>query len=176
MTATPPRVPQLGDAVLCDGRLHQVTARRKRYSSETDSFVTGVQFENARFRVYALESDFRWSEELGAWYLWGRCLSPEAQQAVIELRKRGLLVQRTTHDPTHAPAGGEHLDLYLALVHGRAPGWLEVQVAAVQRGEAASPALVEAATEFAARWHGPHADGYAEPGDTPSTTAGRIPT
>lgn len=173
MTAPTTATPAIGDAVLCDGRLHRITDKRKRYASETDELIWAVQFDDAQFRVYALERDLRWSVELGAWYLWGRCLSPEDQRAVIELRDRGLLVARTTRQPTHAPAGGEHLDLYCALVRGKPTGWLEGELGPIRRGEVASTALLAAAQAFSSRWHAPHEDGYAEPGDPPSTTAGR---
>lgn len=170
------KTPAVGEPVLCDGRLHLITDRQKRYARDTDEFIYAVQFEDPDHRTFALERDLVWSSELKAWYLWGRCLSWESQQAVIELRDRALLVSRTTRNPTMAPAGGEHLDLYLTLVHGLPKGFLAQQLEPVRRGEAPAPALLEAATAFSARWHGPHTDGYADPGDTPSTTAGRRAT
>jgi hypothetical protein len=153
--------------------MHLITDRQKRYARDTDEFLYAVQFEDPQHRTFALERDLRWSDELKAWYLWGRCLSWESQQAVIELRDRALLVSRTTRTPTHAPAGGEHLDLYLTLVHGKPKGFLEHQLEPIRRGDPAPTALIEAAGAFATRWHGPHTDGYADPGDPPSTTAGR---
>jgi len=173
---TPPTTPQIGNAVLCDGRLHIVTDRQKRYARDTDEFVYAVLFEDPQFRVFALERDLRWSDELGAWYLWGRCLGPEDQQAIVELRDRGLLVARTSRTPTNAPAGGEHLDLYLTLVKDKPKGFLTQQLEPVRRGNPPPPALLDAAAAFSARWHGPHSDGYADPDDSPSTTAGRRAT
>jgi hypothetical protein len=167
MTAT--TLPRIGDRVLCDGRMHIVTDRQKRYARDTDEFLYAVQFEDPQLRTFALERELRWSTELDAWYLWGRCLSPDDQQAVIELRDRGLLVARTTRTPTNAPAGGEHLDLYLALVQDKPKGFLAQQLAPLRRGEPPAPALRAAAEAFAARWRGPHSDGYAEPDEPPSS-------
>jgi hypothetical protein len=169
------KTPAVGEPVLCDGRMHLITDRQKRYARDTDELIWAVLFEDPQHRVFALERDLRWSEELNAWYLWGRCLAPGDQQAIIELRDRGLLVARTSRTPTNAPAGGEHLDLYLTLVKDQPKGFLMQQLEPVRRGDPPPAALADAAAAFSVRWHGPHSDGYADPQDPPSTDVASKP-
>lgn len=170
---TPPSAtPQVGQPVLCDGRFLRCIDPVPVMGEETAARFLAkgrVLFEDATVRVVALETDLHWSDELGAWYLWGRCLSKADRVLVAELRDRGLLIARTTRMPSMVPAGGEHLDLYLTLVQGKPAGFLEQQLAPVRRGEPPPPALRAAAEDFAARWQGPHTDGYADPDDAPST-------
>lgn len=176
---TPPSAtPQVGQPVLCDGRRHIIIDPVPVMGDETAARFRAkgrVLFEDATVRVAALAAELRWSDELGAWYLWGRCLSKADRVLVAELRDRGLLVARTTRMPTMVPAGGEHLDLYLALVHGKPKGFLDQQLTPIRRGEPPTPALRAAAEDFAARWRGPHTDGYADPGDAPSTDVASQP-
>jgi hypothetical protein len=162
--------PKIGDAVFCDGELLQVTAIRQRYAQETGELVAACSFENAKVRHYALVRELRWDAELGAWHLWGRVLAHDDAVTVRELRDRGLLPSRRTRMPGSAPAGGEHLDLHLALFHGRPRGWLRAELTAYVGGGEFSDEAKKRFAEFEARWHGPHADGYADPDAPPSTS------
>lgn len=89
--------------------------------------------------------DLRWSEELGAWYMWGRCLSDAQEQQVIRWRDQGLLPARKTRQRASAPAGGEELNLFLALF--RDP----------------KRALEDRIDEYKARFSRRLTDGFADP-------------
>lgn len=167
--------PKIGDAVLCDGALCLITDSRTRYVRETSEFLEAVQFENAQTKHYGLARDLRWSEDLQAWYLWGRCLSGPDVALVIELRDRGLLIARGTRTPGNPPAGGEHLDLYLTLMRGQPARFWDNELTQVRRGGSLSPAARERIVAFEGRWLGPHSDGYADPDEAPSTDTASQP-
>lgn len=174
--------PQVQDAIvaftlqrggyLIEGGEHVAVMKRNKITGELEN--TGRV--EPRFRRVLQPGDLRWHDELGAWYLWGRCLTHEQADLVKELRDRGLVIARTTRTPGHAPAGGEHLDLYLGLFRGRPTSFWETQLELVRRGEGMTQEAHEAIADFRRRWEGPHTDGYAEPNDPPSTDLASKPT
>lgn len=109
--------PKSGDTVLCDGEFCRIREFATRYASETGEPVKMARYESAAKRHYGKVADLAWDEELGAWYLWGRCLSQEQVVQVIRWRDAGLVVARDTRQRGMPPAGGEHLNLFLALFH-----------------------------------------------------------
>jgi hypothetical protein len=155
--------PKIGDPVLCDGRQHLITDRKQRYASETGALVAAVLFEDPQYRVYALERDLRWDAALGSWYLWGRCLSAEQMQVVVTLRDRGHLPARGTRQFGSAPAGGEHLNLYLALFAGKPRGFWTAAVAAAVTGTPLPSDVQGSVADYARRFAAPLPGGYADP-------------
>lgn len=110
--------PQVGERVLCDGEFCEIKELAVRYDSNTGQPVKALRYESDRYRHYGKVADLLFCPDLNCWYLWGRCLSPQQTAVVIELRDRGLLKARATRNPGHAPAAGEHHQLYLALFKG----------------------------------------------------------
>lgn len=159
--------PQIGDTVLCDGRRHTVIDPVPVMGPETAArFLAGgkILYEDAQFRIAGSAADLHWDDELGCWYLWGRCLSKADRVLVAELRDRGVLPARRRRMPGSVPAGGEHLELYKALVHGKPAGFMKHELVGVRRGDDPSPAL-KAACTAAAKCRKKLAHGYADPND-----------
>lgn len=164
-----PRIPAVGERVLCDGQYLEVRELAKRYHRDSDTIVQALRFENANVAHYALVKDMRWSDELSAWYMWGRLLSYTQAQQVAELRDRHVVVARARRQPGHVPAGGEHLDLYLALYAGQPAGFWDRELRQSRTGTPLSEAAAALVANFRARWLAPHTDGYADPVDAPTT-------
>lgn len=162
MTPPVPATPQVGDPVLCDGELCQIREFATRFSGSTGTPVEMVRYEGRRFVHYGTVADLRWDDEAGAWYLWGRCLSHAQARVVIVLRDRGYLPARDTRQPGHAPAGGEHLNLWLSLFKDSAIDW-EAEVALAVVKKPLGPAAAAAIAAYEVRFQSKLARGYADP-------------
>lgn len=183
MTGTAVRTPAVGDPVFFEGLPHRISA----FAGARVEFVSELQHDagerNAegqfqaryvpRFRTVGIASELRWSDELRAWYLWGRVLCKgrggvgmDARLIVAELRDRGLLPARPTRKPGQGPAGGEQMNLYCCLfsptVDGTGVNWAQ-ELANVKRGEGLSLHAQTRVAEYRERFRHKLARGYADP-------------
>lgn len=198
--------PKVGDPVIFEGLPHRITQvayegspyhPRRDSQRTTTAEADRVFFESelphtrpgrgrrpprtrARFRTQANLADLRWSDELGAWYLWGRLLGAgrgaqvdaagrvlipaptlDERKVVAELRDRGLLPMRATRQPGSVPAGGEHVNLHLALF-SKGIDWAQ-ELANVRRGEGLSENANAAIADYGERFRKRLTEGYADP-------------
>lgn len=172
------KTPAIGDPVFFEGLSHSimdVTGTRVR-------FVSNLVHETPdgskpRFETFAQLADLKWSDELGAWYLWGRLLGKgrggagaDDRAVVAELRDRGILPARSTRRNGQVPAGGEHANLCCTLFRSGVD-WRQ-EVAALRRGDGLSEVAKQAVAAYKVKFQAKLADGYAEPGADDSWAEG----
>lgn len=158
--------PTLGARVVFEGLPHRVT----KIEGGRVVFASDLLHERVpRFETMAEVADLRWSDELGAFYLWGRVLGKgrggvgdDFRSVVIELRDREVLPARAKRRQGQAPAGGEHVNLYCALFCAGVD-WSR-ELAALRKSEPLSDAAKSAVAAYEKRFRAKLADGYAEPG------------
>jgi len=123
------RIPKIGDPVIRNGDELAIVgfggqdprnpSARGIVTVEAFEDALIVVIENKQFRYKLRADDLRWNDELGAFYSWGTLLSDEQKRRVTVMRDAGELPARETRQRGHGPAGGEHLNLYLALFKDR---------------------------------------------------------
>jgi hypothetical protein len=121
-----------------------------------------------RFSTTARREDLRWSDELGAWRLWGRDLCRgrggvgiDERRVVSELRDRGVLPARASRRHRNPPAGGEHLNLALSLF-SRGIDWAR-EIERLRNREGLSEAAQAAVDDYEERYKRKLTEGYASP-------------
>jgi hypothetical protein len=162
----------VGDAVVFEGLPYRVSAVAPEgglveFSSELKHRRGAADVP--RFRTAAKREDLQWSDELDAWYLWGRLLGKlrgghgaDQMAVVTELRDRRLIPARSTRRRGSGPAGGEHLNLFCALFRSGHDWAAELEQE--ERTRALSPAAAALAADYAERFKRKLAGGFADPG------------
>jgi hypothetical protein len=176
MSTSAAQTPAVGDPVFFEGLPHKITSvSGNLVEFASDLTHTGPDNNNnivtvPRFRTGANLSDFQWSDELKSWYLWGRVLCKgrggvgmDQRAVVAELRDRGLIPSRPGRERGAAPAGGEQLDLHIALFYNQT-NWKQ-EMANVRRGEGLSTQAEKHCVEFHKRAKRRIVEGFAAPGD-----------
>lgn len=171
--------PKVGDPVLFEGldcKVGVIGPNEEGYPRLAAGFVAidtnemhtgmrkGRERTRPRFRHTMLLADMKWSDQLGAWYFFGRLLGKgrggkfNERQVVIELRDRHLLPARPTRMAGQAPAPGEHINL----AHLFRPGvdWAQ-EMANVRRGEGLSENARKRIEDYEIRFAQKLPEGYA---------------
>jgi len=173
-----PRVVAVKDLVLFEGLRHhvaqigplmvEIVSELKHRGLVTQPDGSSKMVEQPRFQTAAFIKDLRWSDELKGWYIWGRSLSKgrggaleDQRRLVLEMRDLGLIPARPGRMEGSAPAGGEHLNLHLALF-ANGINWTQ-EIANVRRGDGLTTKAKSAVESYRKLFREKLTDGYAEP-------------